>query len=73
MQLTKEQYQKIEMYLPKQRGNVKISNLQMLNAMLYMAEEWMQVAGLTVSFWKVAFDLHANESLGEERRSGQSV
>ena len=38
MELTKEQYEKIEKYLPKQRGNVKIDNRQFLNAILYVAE-----------------------------------
>lgn len=38
MKLTQEQYAKIEKYLPKQRGNVKINNLQFLNAILYVAE-----------------------------------
>ena len=32
MEITNEQYQKIAKYLPKQRGNVKISNLQLTNA-----------------------------------------
>ena len=50
MQLTKEQYQKIEMYLPKQRGNVRISNLQMLNALLYMAENGCKWRGLPSHF-----------------------
>ena len=38
MEITKEQYRKIEKYLPKQRGNVKIENLQLINAILYVAE-----------------------------------
>ena len=38
MKITNEQYQKIAKYLPKQRGNVKISNLQLINAILYVAE-----------------------------------
>ncbi|MDL2235969.1 IS5 family transposase [Christensenellaceae bacterium OttesenSCG-928-L17] len=38
MEITKEQYQKIEPYLPVQRGNVRISNLQTINAILYMTE-----------------------------------
>ena len=38
MELTQEQYERIEKYLPKQRGNVKIDNLQFLNAILYVAE-----------------------------------
>ena len=38
MKITEEQYEKIEKYLPKQRGNVVINNLQFLNALLYVAE-----------------------------------
>lgn len=38
MEITKEQYRKIEKYLPKQRGYVKIENLQLINAILYVAE-----------------------------------
>ena len=41
MELTQEQYERIEKYLPKQRGNVKIDNLQFLNA----KEENKQSAG----------------------------
>lgn len=36
--MTKEQFQRIEGCFPKQRGNVKISNLNVLNAILYVAE-----------------------------------
>lgn len=38
MEITKEQFVKIETYLPRQRGNVKISNYQCINAMLYIME-----------------------------------
>ncbi len=38
MKITNEQYEKIAKYLPVQRGNVKISNLQLINAILYVAE-----------------------------------
>lgn len=38
MQITQEQYQRIEKYLPKQRGNVRIDNRQFLNALLYVVE-----------------------------------
>ena len=39
MEVTKEPYRKIEKYLPKQRGNVKIENLQLINAVLYVLEK----------------------------------
>ena len=38
MQITQEQYEKIAKYLPRQRGNVSMSNLQLLNAILYVTE-----------------------------------
>ncbi len=38
MKLTIEQYKKIEPYLPVQRGNVRICNLQTVNAILYVTE-----------------------------------
>ena len=39
MELTHHQYNQIKAYLPKQRGNVKISNLNVLNGILYVAEQ----------------------------------
>lgn len=38
MEITKEQYLQIEKYLPRQRGNVSMSNLQLINAILYVTE-----------------------------------
>ncbi len=38
MEITPKQFAKIESCLPRQRGNVKFSNLQVLNALLYIAE-----------------------------------
>ena len=38
MQITQEQYEKISKYLPTQRGNVSMTNLQLINAILYVAE-----------------------------------
>ena len=39
MELTEAQYERIVDSLPVPRGNVKVSNLQVLNAFLYMAEQ----------------------------------
>ena len=50
MEITKEQYEKIAPYLPTQRGNVRISNWQMLNALLYMAENGCKWRGLPAHF-----------------------
>ena len=38
MEITEAQYQRIASVLPVQRGNVSMSNLQVLNAILYVAE-----------------------------------
>jgi transposase len=37
MQLSEEQFEVIEHLLPRQRGNVRISNLQVLNGILHVA------------------------------------
>ena len=36
MELTEAQYERIKSALPVQRGNVSLSNLQVLNAVLYV-------------------------------------
>jgi transposase len=38
MELSESQYLQIAHCLPRQRGNVRLSNLQVLNAILYVAE-----------------------------------
>src|ERR1700691_5522892 len=38
MGITAEQFSRIEAYLPTQGGNVSLSNLQVINAILYVAE-----------------------------------
>ena len=38
MEITAEQFSRIEPFLPVQRGNVSLSNLQVVNAILYVAE-----------------------------------
>lgn len=50
MQLSYEQYQQIESVLPKQRGNVSLSNLDVLNAVLYVAEHGCKWRGLPKRF-----------------------
>jgi transposase len=39
MEITEAQYNLIKDCLPVQRGNVRLSNLQVLNAILYVAEQ----------------------------------
>ena len=50
MEITAEQYRRIEPFLPVQRGNVKVTNLQVVNAMLYVAEQGCKWRGLPKRF-----------------------
>lgn len=50
MKLTEEQYSLIKDVLPRQRGNVSISNLQVLNAILYVAENGCKWRALPEQF-----------------------
>ena len=50
MEITQTQYERIAPHLPVQRGNVSISNLQVLNAILYVAEHGCKWRGLPKHF-----------------------
>ena len=50
MEITEAQYQRIAPILPVQRGNVSLSNLQVLNAILYVAEQGCKWRGLPPRF-----------------------
>ena len=50
MELTEEQYELMAPYLPVQRGNVSLSNLQVLNAILHVAEHGCKWRGLPPRF-----------------------
>jgi len=50
MEITQEQYARIKHSLPVQRGNVSLSNLQVLNAILYVAEQGCKWRGLPKRF-----------------------
>src|ERR1035438_7569838 len=50
MEITAEQYGKIKDSLPIQRGNVRLTNLQILNAILYVAEQGCKWRGLPGRF-----------------------
>jgi transposase len=50
MEITEAQYERIKDALPVQRGNVRLSNLQMLNAVLYVAEQGCKWRGLPKRF-----------------------
>jgi transposase len=50
MEITETQYRLIEDCLPRQRGNVRVSNLQLLNAILYVTEHGCKWRGLPEHF-----------------------
>jgi transposase len=50
MEITEAQYQHIEQCLPRQRGNVSLTNLRVLNAILYVAEHGCKWRGLPQRF-----------------------
>ena len=49
MKITESQYERIANCLPRQRGNVSLSNLQVVNAILYVAEQGCKWRGLPKS------------------------
>jgi transposase len=50
MEITEEQYARIKDSLPVQCGNVRLSHLQVLNAILYVAEQGCKWRGLPKRF-----------------------
>ena len=50
MEITREQFGHIERHLPTHRGNVRIDNLCVLNAILYVAEHGCKWRGLPLRF-----------------------
>ena len=50
VEITEAQYHRIESSLPRQRGNVRVTNLQFLNALLYVAEHGCKWRGLPKRF-----------------------
>jgi transposase len=50
MELTEAQCERIKDALPEQRGNVSLRNLQVLNAVLYVAEQGCKWRGLPKRF-----------------------
>ena len=73
MEITEEQYARIKESLPVQRGNVSLTNLQVLNAILYVAEQGCKLARASETVRPLAHDLYAHEPVGQERRVGQRV
>lgn len=52
MRISQKQYERIEKYFPKQRGNVKISNYDFINAILYIAENGCKWRALPKEYGK---------------------
>ncbi len=50
MDITEAQYRQIEACFPRQRGNVSISNLRVLNAILFVAENGCKWRSLPKTF-----------------------
>lgn len=50
MEISEEQYRRIEDCLPVQRGNVSLSNRNVLNAILFVAEQGCKWRGLPARF-----------------------
>ena len=50
MEITQAQFEQIALCLPTQRGNVSLSNLSVLNAVLYVAEHGCKWRGLPTRF-----------------------
>jgi transposase len=50
VEISETQFRRIDSVLPRQRGNVKVTNLQFLNALLYVAEQGCKWRGLPKRF-----------------------
>jgi transposase len=50
MEITQAQYERIADCLPTQRGNVKLTNLEFINAVLHVAEQGCKWRGLPKRF-----------------------
>ena len=50
MEITEEQYRQIEGYLPRQRGNVSLKNITVINAFLHVTEQGCKWRGLPAKF-----------------------
>jgi transposase len=50
VEISEAQFSRIDSALPRQRGNVRVTNLQFLNALLYVAEQGCKWRGLPKRF-----------------------
>jgi len=64
MEITEEQYARIKDSLPVQRGNVRLTNLQVFNAVLYIAEQGCKWRGLPLILLR--FESHPREYVGSQ-------
>ena len=73
MEITEAQFKRIEHCLPTQRGNVSMSNLNLLNAILYVAEHGCKWRGLPERFgnWHTIYT-RMNRCV-QGRRTGSGV
>jgi transposase len=53
MEISEEQYRKIQDLLPKQRGRLKIENLTLLNALVYRCENGCKWRALPEKFGRL--------------------
>ena len=66
-------YRLIEHGLPTQRGNVRLSNLRGLNAIVSVTEQGGQWRGRPTRVGRRAHDLHPHASLVQRRRTGSGL
>jgi transposase len=50
VEISEAQFRRIDSEVPRQRGNVRVTNLQFLNALLYVAEQGCKWRGLPKRF-----------------------
>ena len=65
-----QQYNLIKDALPIQRGNVKLDNKDVLNAILVCRREWVQVARIARTCWQLAHHLYTHEPPEQSRCIG---
>jgi len=76
MNITKEQFELIAPSLPRQRGNVSMSNHQLVNAILYVAEngcKWRALPGVYGNWHTVYVRMNRWSKAGVLRRLFESL
>ena len=72
MEITTEQYERIEHCFPKPHGKLRYDHLSILNAILYIAENGAKWRRLPERYGHWHTVLHAHERLGKEGCLGAS-